>query len=79
MSTEVTPVKSSKGGSGMKPGTLKWSPVDIDILLCVSEKNFLEGKDMWEEVALDDHSHKAKCTRTGESCKNKFEKLDFQS
>ena len=78
ISTEKSLSKSPKGGTGRKKGTLKWTSAEIDILLSVAEGNLPAGKVMWEKVALDCTNQMLKWTRTGESCKNKFEKLAFQ-
>ena len=70
--TEKGLSRSSKGGTGRKKGTLKWSSAEIDILLAVTEDNLPAGKEMWEKVALDCTNQMLKWTRTGKSCKNKF-------
>jgi hypothetical protein len=75
--------KTSKPGNGptkrgRKKGAKKWSTQEIDVLFNSLEESLPAGHDQWERVSLLCASIDATWCRTGDLCKNKFEKLAFQ-
>ena len=69
-------VSPSKLG-GRKKGAKKWADSEISLLLETVELLLPAGKEQWERVSMKCYQSHKNWTRSGDSCKNKFEKLAF--
>ena len=70
-------MKAKKVSSGRKKGAKKWSHAEVSTLLKYVDEVLPAGREQWESVAMECIEYDSTWTRTGESCKNKFEKMAF--